>query len=116
MTPGPRFLPTGIGHLHMQAGDPAPSLLPVPRSLLFPAHIPLRASQRLLPLPKPFDMQAAMGAFQALGTRAGVFRLAMRAGLATGPMFGTIVGDLVLRKQLRRRQMLRARRRTVGVR
>ena len=39
------------------------------------------------------DMQAAMGAFQAVGTEAGVFRLAMRAGLAVGPVLGTIVGD-----------------------
>jgi class 3 adenylate cyclase/predicted ATPase len=43
------------------------------------------------------DMQAAMGAFQALGTQAGVFRLAMRAGLAMGPVLGTIVGDPAVR-------------------
>jgi predicted ATPase/class 3 adenylate cyclase len=43
------------------------------------------------------DMQAAMGAFQAVDTEAGVFRLAMRAGLAMGPVLGTIVGDPAVR-------------------
>ena len=43
------------------------------------------------------DMQAAMGGFQALSTQAGVFRLAMRAGLAMGPVLGTIVGDPAVR-------------------
>jgi hypothetical protein len=46
-------VPPGIGRLHMQAGDPTPSLLPVLRPLLLPAHVPLGAAQRLLPLPKP---------------------------------------------------------------
>jgi class 3 adenylate cyclase/tetratricopeptide (TPR) repeat protein len=39
------------------------------------------------------DMQEAMAGFQAVGTEAGVFRIAMRAGLAMGPVLGTIVGD-----------------------
>jgi class 3 adenylate cyclase/tetratricopeptide (TPR) repeat protein len=39
------------------------------------------------------DMQAAMAGFQAVDTEAGVFRLAMRAGLALGPVLGVIVGD-----------------------
>jgi predicted ATPase/class 3 adenylate cyclase len=43
------------------------------------------------------DMQAAMGAFQSLGTQAGVFRLAMRAGLAMGSVLGAIVGDPAVR-------------------
>jgi class 3 adenylate cyclase/predicted ATPase len=43
------------------------------------------------------DMQAAMGAFQSLGTQAGAFRLAMRAGLAIGPVLGVIVGDPAVR-------------------
>ena len=43
------------------------------------------------------DMQAAMDDFQAVGTEAGIFRLAMRAGLAMGPVLGTIVGDPAIR-------------------
>jgi class 3 adenylate cyclase/tetratricopeptide (TPR) repeat protein len=43
------------------------------------------------------DMQAAMDNFQAIGTEAGIFRLAMRAGLAMGPVLGTIVGDPAIR-------------------
>jgi class 3 adenylate cyclase/tetratricopeptide (TPR) repeat protein len=43
------------------------------------------------------DMQAAMAAFQALDTEAGVFRLAMRAGLAMGPVLGMIVGEPTVR-------------------
>jgi class 3 adenylate cyclase/tetratricopeptide (TPR) repeat protein len=39
------------------------------------------------------DMQAAMAGFQAVETRGGTFRLAMRAGLAAGSVLGTIAGD-----------------------
>src|SRR4030095_764871 len=45
------------------------------------------------------DMQAAMSAFQALGTRAGDFGLAMRVGLADGRVLSTIVGDPAVRLQ-----------------
>ena len=38
-----------------------------------------------------------MADFEAVGTDAGVFRLAMRAGLAIGSVLGTIVGDPAVR-------------------
>lgn len=43
------------------------------------------------------DMQVAMAGFEAVETSAGVFRLGMRAGVAAGPVLGTIVGDPAVR-------------------
>jgi class 3 adenylate cyclase/tetratricopeptide (TPR) repeat protein len=43
------------------------------------------------------DMQAAMTGFQVVDTRAGRFGLAMRAGLAGGPVLATILGDPAIR-------------------
>jgi len=43
------------------------------------------------------DMQAAMAGFEAVDTRAGRFGLAMRAGLAAGPVLPTIMGDPAIR-------------------
>jgi predicted ATPase/class 3 adenylate cyclase len=43
------------------------------------------------------DMQAEMARFQAIVTRAGTFGLAMKAGLAAGPLVLTIMGDPVIR-------------------
>jgi predicted ATPase/class 3 adenylate cyclase len=66
-------------------GDALTALFPYDRSM--PPAVAPRAVQCAL------DMQAAMAGFQAVDTEAGVFRLAMRAGLAMGPILGTIVGD-----------------------
>jgi len=43
------------------------------------------------------DMQAAMAGFEVVETRAGRFGLAMRAGLAAGPVLPTIMGDPAIR-------------------
>ena len=43
------------------------------------------------------NMQAAMARFQAIDTQAGTFGLAMKAGLATGPLLVTIMGDPAVR-------------------
>ena len=58
-------------------GDALTALFPYDRSTR--AVVARRAVQCAL------DMQAAMAAFQAVDTEAGVFRLAMRAGLGDGP-------------------------------
>jgi class 3 adenylate cyclase len=42
-------------------------------------------------------MQAEMARFQAINTRAGTFELAMKAGLAAGPLLVTIMGDPAIR-------------------
>jgi class 3 adenylate cyclase/tetratricopeptide (TPR) repeat protein len=42
-------------------------------------------------------MQAEMARFQTVNTRAGTFELAMKAGLATGPLLVTIMGDPAIR-------------------
>jgi predicted ATPase/class 3 adenylate cyclase len=66
-------------------------------TVVFPYDRPMRPEVVRRGVQCALEMQAAMGAFQAVGTEAGVFRLAMRVGLATGPMFGTIVGDPAVR-------------------
>jgi predicted ATPase/class 3 adenylate cyclase len=66
-------------------GDALTALFPYDRSMR--PVVARRAVQCAL------DMQAAMAGFQAVDTEAGVFPLAMRAGLAMGPVLGTIVGD-----------------------
>jgi class 3 adenylate cyclase/tetratricopeptide (TPR) repeat protein len=43
------------------------------------------------------SMQAEMARFQTIVTRAGTFELAMKAGLAAGPLLVTILGDPVIR-------------------
>ncbi len=43
------------------------------------------------------EMQAKMANYQSISTQAGVFGLAMKAGLAAGPLFCTIVGHVALR-------------------
>ena len=43
------------------------------------------------------DMQGGMARFQRIVTRAGTFGLAMRAGLAAGPLLETIMGDPAIR-------------------
>lgn len=43
------------------------------------------------------DMQARMTDYKAISTSAGVFELAMKAGLAAGSVFSTIVGDPMVR-------------------
>ena len=43
------------------------------------------------------DMQAEMAGFQAVGTRAGTFGLAMKAGLGAGPLVSTVMGDPAIR-------------------
>ncbi len=45
------------------------------------------------------DMQAAMARFQTVDTGAGTFGLAMKAGLAAGPLLLTIMGDPAIRLQ-----------------
>src|SRR6266536_1627291 len=45
------------------------------------------------------DMQTAMARFQTVDTRAGTFGLAMKAGLAAGPLLFTIMGDPAIRLQ-----------------
>ena len=43
------------------------------------------------------EMQARMPAYAAIATSAGVYRLAMKAGLAAGPILCTLVGDPAVR-------------------
>jgi predicted ATPase/class 3 adenylate cyclase len=43
------------------------------------------------------DMQATTASFQAVATRAGTFGLAMKAGLAAGPLLHAIVGEPAVR-------------------
>jgi class 3 adenylate cyclase/predicted ATPase len=43
------------------------------------------------------QMQAEMAGFQTIVTQAGTFRLAMKAGLAAGPLLVTIMGDPAIR-------------------
>jgi predicted ATPase/class 3 adenylate cyclase len=43
------------------------------------------------------DMQAATASFQAVTTRAGTFGLAMKAGLAAGPLLHAIIGEPAIR-------------------
>ena len=43
------------------------------------------------------DMQAEMAGFQTIVTRAGTFGLAMKAGLAAGPLLSTVMGDPAIR-------------------
>ena len=43
------------------------------------------------------SMQAEMARFQTIVTRAGTFELAMKAGLAAGPLLVTIMGDQAIR-------------------
>jgi predicted ATPase/class 3 adenylate cyclase len=43
------------------------------------------------------DMQAEMAGFQTIVTRAGTFGLAMKAGLAAGPLVSTVMGDPAIR-------------------
>jgi predicted ATPase/class 3 adenylate cyclase len=43
------------------------------------------------------DMQAEMAGFQTIVTRAGTFWLAMKAGLAAGPLLSTVMGDPAIR-------------------
>jgi class 3 adenylate cyclase/tetratricopeptide (TPR) repeat protein len=43
------------------------------------------------------DMQAAMSRFQSVSTRAGRFRVAMKVGLAAGPLLQTVMGDPAVR-------------------
>ncbi|HZD01961.1 MAG TPA: AAA family ATPase, partial [Actinomycetes bacterium] len=43
------------------------------------------------------DMQAEMARFQTIVTRAGAFELAMKAGLAAGPLLSSIMGDPAIR-------------------
>lgn len=43
------------------------------------------------------DMQAAMRGYEAIGTSAGVFNLAMKAGLAMGRLLCTTIGDRAVR-------------------
>jgi class 3 adenylate cyclase len=73
------------GSVARLTGDALTALFPYDRSTL-PA-VARRAVQCAL------EMQTAMAGFQAVDTVAGVFRLAMRAGLAMGTILGTIVGD-----------------------
>jgi predicted ATPase/class 3 adenylate cyclase len=43
------------------------------------------------------DMQADMARFQPVVTQAGPFRLAMKVGLAAGPLLQTVMGDVAVR-------------------
>ena len=43
------------------------------------------------------EMQESMGAYASIPTSAGDFGLAMKAGLACGPLFRTVVGDAAVR-------------------
>jgi class 3 adenylate cyclase/tetratricopeptide (TPR) repeat protein len=62
-------------------------------TVLFPCDGAMHADIARRAVQCALDMQAAMAMFQAVDTRAGTFRLAMRAGLAAGSVLGTIVGD-----------------------
>lgn len=64
---------------------------------VFPAapRLPAAAARRALQC--ALDLQAAMGEFRAVPTRAGTFALAMRAGVGAGRALLAIVGDPAVR-------------------
>src|SRR5262245_53332955 len=62
-------------------------------AVLFPTTRSTRGATARRAIQCALDMQAAMGRYAAIGTSAGTFSLAMKAGLALGPVLCTIVGD-----------------------
>jgi len=60
---------------------------------LFPCRPQTRASAARRAIQCAVDMQAVMRRYQSIVTSAGMFRLAMKAGLAIGPVLRTTVGD-----------------------
>jgi class 3 adenylate cyclase/predicted ATPase len=62
-------------------------------TVLFPYTRRTRANAARRAIQCALDMQAAMDRYAAIPTSAGVFGLAMKAGLALGPVFCTTVGD-----------------------
>src|SRR5262245_30035927 len=62
-------------------------------TVLFPTARSTRAATVRRAIQCALDMQAAMGRYAAIETSAGTFSLAMKAGLALGPVLCTIVGD-----------------------
>src|SRR6266498_4833183 len=70
------------------AGDAVTAVFPAGRGLPVAAR---RAVQCAL------DLQAAMGEFRAVATRAGPFTLAMRAGVGAGSALLAVLGDQAIR-------------------
>ncbi len=66
-------------------------------TVLFPFSSAARQSAARRAVQCALDMQAAMPRYAAMPTSAGTFRLAMKAGLASGPVFCATVGDPSLR-------------------
>ncbi|MBI3244728.1 MAG: tetratricopeptide repeat protein [Chloroflexi bacterium] len=66
-------------------------------TVLFPFDSKSRQSAARQAVQCALDMQAAMSRYAAIPTSAGTFRLAMKAGLASGPVFCATVGDASLR-------------------
>ncbi|HET9221354.1 MAG TPA: adenylate/guanylate cyclase domain-containing protein, partial [Roseiflexaceae bacterium] len=62
-------------------------------TVLFPTARSARAATARRAIQCALDMQAAMGRYAAIETSAGTFSLAMKAGLALGPVLCTTVGD-----------------------
>ena len=66
-------------------------------TVLFPYNSASRQNAARRAAQCALDMQAAMPRYAAIPTHAGTFRLAMKAGLACGPVFCVTVGDSSLR-------------------
>src|SRR5262245_30329260 len=66
-------------------------------TVLFPYTTRTRAATARRAIQCALDMQAAMGRYAAIPTSVGTFGLAMKAGLALGPLFCTTVGDPAIR-------------------
>src|SRR3954467_9103697 len=62
-------------------------------TVLFPYNRRTRTNAARRAIQCALDMQAAMDRYAAIPTSAGTFGLAMKAGLALGPVFCTTVGD-----------------------
>jgi class 3 adenylate cyclase/tetratricopeptide (TPR) repeat protein len=66
-------------------------------TVLFPLGSESEAAVSRLALQCALDMQARMEDFATITTQAGVFGLTMKAGLATGPILCTTIGDPAMR-------------------
>ncbi|HNB50437.1 MAG TPA: tetratricopeptide repeat protein [Anaerolineales bacterium] len=62
-------------------------------TVLFPFTVENRAQVVSQAVQCALDMQARMTDYKAIPTSAGIFELAMKAGLAAGSLFATVVGD-----------------------
>ena len=66
-------------------------------TILFPYTRPTRRAVVRRAIQCALDMQAAMSYYAAIPTSAGVFGLAMKAGLAEGTVLSTTIGDAAIR-------------------